>query len=152
MLKWQFRRDEEQSIIKRDFYISLCPTCTSLISFRLPDTRMMGRLWILQASSKLCLAKRFCSKAVSALITSRWSLTNCLKERQSEKSACLKLDFPHIAETRTYRKVVFLWLQGPQNIITDHHWKQFPFNDFIDTTDKKHKSENNFTLVLVFIW
>lgn len=58
-------------------------TCTSLTSSRLPDSRVMGRLWTLQASSRLCLAIRFCSKAVSALITSRWSFTCSLRNKHS---------------------------------------------------------------------
>lgn len=82
---FELKSDCVKMVIQKRQFCSLCPTCTSLISLRFPDSRVMGRLWILQASSKLCLARRFCSKAVSALITSRWSFTNSLRKRDRKK-------------------------------------------------------------------
>lgn len=60
------------------------PTWTSLICVRSPDSRVTGSSWILQSSSRLCLARRLCSKADSVLICSRRSFASSLTGGDAE--------------------------------------------------------------------
>ena len=64
-----------------DLQIAACPTCTSLMSSILPDSKVMGSAWILQSRSRLCLPRRFCSRAVSDEITSLCLFTSSLWRR-----------------------------------------------------------------------
>lgn len=69
------------------------PTWISLISVRSPDSRVTGSSWILQSSRRLCLPRRFCSKADSTLICSRWSFASSLTEPRGWWAAALKRRF-----------------------------------------------------------